>query len=326
MHVIHLTQFGPPEVLVSEEVACPLPGSGEVSIRNEAVGVNFRDTWIRSGAVPAPQGGSLPLVLGNEVGGTVTEVGEGVPVSITGRKVVASTGGSGGYAAYSVARAEDLVAVPTGVAIADATAMFVQGRVALGAFKAAQINPDDRVLILGASGGVGTLLTQLASQSGCSQIIGASGTRAKTALTQSLGATDTAEYRDNSFSHLLDEIASEGVDVVFDGIGGDVAQTAFGHLSTGKGRHVVYGYSSGTPLHVEASTLVPRGLKVLGFGGQATVPGVQTALAQESLNLLAKGVLQPIIGQQFPLSAAAEAHQAIEARETTGKSLLIPAA
>lgn len=324
MQVAMLSRFGPPEVLAPREVPRPTPGPGQVLIRNEAIGVNFRDTWIRSGTVPPPSGSPMPLVPGNEVGGTVTEIGEAVPPHLVGTRVVTSTGGHGGYADYALARHNELVTVPSTVGIGEATSMFVQGRVALGAFRSAQVTPDDRILILGAAGGVGTLLTQLSAHSGARTIIGANGTRAKAALARDSGATHAVDYRDESFSEQLSECAPEGIDVVFDGIGGTAAQTAFGRLATGAGRHVVYGYSSGTPLRIDASTLVPRGVSVLGFGGQATLPGIRTALAQEALELLADATLRPLIGQRFPLSAASSAHRAIEERATSGKTLLLP--
>lgn len=324
MYVAMLSQYGPPDVLVPHEVPCPTPGPGQVLIRNEAIGVNFRDTWIRSGTVPPPPGTSTPLILGNEIGGTITEVGEGVPLALGGTRVVTSTGGSGGYAEYALARAHDLVAVPPTVDIAEATAMFVQGRVALGAFRSAQITPSDRVLILGAAGGVGTLLTQLSAHAGARTIVGANGTQAKASLARGFGATHAVEYRGKTFSEQLHESAPGGIDVVFDGIGGTAAKTAFEHLATGTGRHVVYGYSSGTPLHIDTSTLIPRGISVLGFGGQATLPGNPTALVKESLELLADDTLRTLIGQRYSLTEAKRAHRAIEERTTTGKTLLLP--
>ena len=324
MHAVMLSQFGSPDVLVPHEIACPTPGRGQVLIRNEAVGVNFRDTWIRSGTVPPPPGTSIPLILGNEVGGTVTQVGEGAPLHLEGTRVVTSTGGSGGYAEYALARADDLVTVPSAVDVTDATAMFVQGRVALGAFRAARIAPGDRVLILGAAGGIGILLAQLSAGAGATTIIGANGTQTKASLARGFGATHAIEYREEAFSEQLHEIASEGIDVVFDGVGGDAAETAFEHLATGTGRHVVFGYSSGAPLHVETSTLIARGISVLGFGGQATLPSNRAALVQEGLELLASGALRPLIGQRYSLAEAGRAHRAIEERATTGKTLLFP--
>ena len=324
MHAAVVPRYGTPDVLTPCEVPRPRPGAGQLLIRNEAVGVNFRDTWIRSGAVAPPPGGALPLILGNEVGGTVTDVGEDVPSSFEGAQVVASTGGSGGYADYALARVGDLVRVPSGVDIADATAVFVQGRVALGAFRAAHTGPFERVLILGVAGGVGTLLAQLTARLGATTIIGANRTRAKAALAEPFGVTHPVGYRDESFSERVHQLAPDGIDVVFDGVGGPAAQTAFGHLARGTGRHVAYGYASGTPLTVDTSDLIPRGISVLGFGGQALLPGVNTALVGEVLELLGSGDLRPVIGQRFPLVEANEAHRAIEARNSRGKTLLIP--
>lgn len=324
MRVAMLRDFGPPDVLTCVEVSPPRPGAGQVLIRNEAIGVNFRDTWIRAGTVPASSSASWPLILGNEVGGIIAEIGDGVSRSLIGTRVVTSTGGSGGYAEYALARVQDLFAVPDNVDIDEATAVFVQGRVALGAYRTAQISSADRILILGAAGGVGTLLTQLAAQAGAAAIIGANLTRDRAVLAERFGATHAIEYQEEVFSGQLRAVAPNGVDVVFDGIGGPAAQTAFDHLATGTGRHVVYGYSSGTPLAVDAAALVPRGISLLGFGGQASLPGVQAALVTKAFAHLAEGTIRPVIGQQFPLAEAHLAHQAIEARKTTGKTLLHP--
>lgn len=121
MRAAVVTRFGPPEVLRSFGLPDPSPGPGQVLVRIEVVGVNFRDTWIRAGTVPAPGGASAPLVLGNEVGGAIVEVGDGVPCEFAGRRVVTSTGGSGGCAEYAVARVQDLIEVPDGVDLAEAT-------------------------------------------------------------------------------------------------------------------------------------------------------------------------------------------------------------
>lgn len=323
MKVVSLRRFGAPDVLTFQDVPRPTPKPGQVLVQVEWIGVNFRDTWIRAGAVPPPQGSSMPLILGNEVGGRIVEIGESVSHALIGTKVITPTGGAGGYAQYALAQADSVIAVPPGVDIADATAMFVQGRVALGAFQAAEVKPTDRILILGAAGGIGVLLAQLAAHHKADLIIGANRTQAKAASSKAYGATDAVSYEEH-FSEQLQNIAPEGVDVVFDGIGGTVAHSSFDHLALGTGRQVVYGFSSGTPLTVAASALIPRGVSVRGFGGQAMLPGVQDALVKQALKLLADGTLRPLIGQRFPLSEAHNAHARIEAREAIGKTLLYP--
>lgn len=323
MEVVSLSRFGAPEVLTFHDVPRPAPKPREVLVQVEWIGVNFRDTWIRAGTVPPPQESSIPLILGNEVGGRIVEIGEGVPHALIDTKVITPTGGTGGYAQYALAQANSVITVPPEVDIADATAVLVQGRVALGAFQAAEVKPTDRILILGASGGIGVLLAQLADRHKAEMIIGANRTQAKATLSETYGATAAVGYQEH-FSEQLENIAPEGVDVVFDGIGGTVAHSAFEHLALGTGRQIVYGFSSGTPLSVAASELIPRGVSVRGFGGQAMLPGVQDALVKQALTLLADGALRPLIGQRFPLSDAHDAHARIEARQAIGKTLLYP--
>lgn len=279
----------------------------------EYAGVTFVETRVRAGRGPAAQHRPmLPHVPGNGVGGRVVAVGSGIDPGLVGSAVVATTGGSGGYAELALARVEDTIPLPPGVVLQDAVALLADGRTAVLQHRRAELKPNERVLVTAAGGGVGTLLVQLAAASGATVVGAARGTR-KRELVTSLGA---AVYVDYSRPGWERELLPEGVDVVFDGVGGALGAQAMRAARRGT-RAVLYGMASG------AWTNPPEHVRVVPSSGVPS-PAEIRAAAEEALALAAAGRLRPVIGQTFPLSEAARAHEVIEARATIGKTLLIP--
>jgi NADPH2:quinone reductase len=273
------------------------------------------ETQIRAGRPPhAAMHPRLPVVLGNGVGGVVAAVGPGVDSALLGRRVVGSLDGRGGYAERAATAAMASVEVPAGLAMRDAVALLADGRTALHALRQVELAAGERVLILPAGGGVGTLLVQLARERGAGVLAGAGGTD-KLELARSLGAEDAADYRRPGWSDGID-----GVDVVIDGVGGAVGRAAFERLRRG-GRLLRLGMASGAFAAVAPGDAAARGVTLVE--GPRPTPEALASLTRETLELAAGGRVRPIVGQTFPLARAADAHAAIEARRTLGKTLLV---
>jgi NADPH2:quinone reductase len=307
MRCVTVQAFGPPEVLVAGEAPEPVAGDGEVVVDVELANITFVETQLRAGKAPHPSMlPTLPVILGNGVGGDVV-----------GRRVVTSLGGSGGYAERAVAALERLVEVPDGVAMRDAVALLADGRTALSLMRRARPRNGETVLVEAAAGGVGTLLVQLARNTGALVVALAGGER-KLAIARELGAHVAIDYRADAWVQQVRD-AVGGVDVVFDGVGGHIGLAAFGLLRAG-GRFLPFGMASGSFAPVSAEAAEARGVAVLG--PSAPNPDELVALTRAALEEAAAGRLRPVIGQEYVLEDAAAAHAAIEARATVGKSLL----
>ena len=230
---------------------------------------------------------------------------------------MASLNGTGGYAERAVAPASRLIEVPDGVALRDAVALLADGRTALALARRAGLHAGDTVLIEAAAGGVGTLLVQIARNAGA-RVVALAGQPRKLAIARDLGADLTVDYRRDGWDEQVRDAAGQ-VDVVFDGVGGDIGLAAFGLLGPG-GRFCPFGMASGrfAPVTPELA----RAHQVTVLAGAAASPEELTALVRTALAEAAAGRLRPVIGQEFELDAAAGAHAAIEARATVGKTLL----
>ncbi|MEV6552291.1 zinc-binding dehydrogenase [Streptomyces sp. NPDC051597] len=313
-----MEEFGGPEVLRARQVEDPVPGPGQVLIDVTYASVTFVETQVRSGNGPFGRP-SLPRVPGNGVGGRVVAVGEGADSALLGTVVVATTGGEGGYAERALARADEVVPVPPGLALRDAVALLADGRTALLLFRQAEVQPGEKVLVEAAAGGVGSLLVQLAVHAGA-RVVGAARGDRKAELVVSLGAS-YVDYSRESWLRQVREAAGGGeLDVAFDGVGGAIGTAAAGALRAG-GRISLYGMASGADATLDEDDLAARGIRTLGLFA-APGPAETHRLIGQALRLATEGVLRPVIGQVFPLTAAAKAHAAIEARATLGKTLL----
>jgi NADPH2:quinone reductase len=312
MQAVWLREFGRPDVLAPGEAPDPVAGPGQATVDVVHANITFVETQFRATG-GGPFAAELPMIPGNGVGGVVAAVGEGVDPALTGARVVTSTGGAGGYAERVAVDAAGLIAVPDGLALDSAVALLADGRTATLLTRAAAPGPGERVLVEAAAGGVGTLLVQLAKAAGA-RVVAAAGGERKLGLARALGADECVDYTDPGWTE-----RAGTVDVVFDGVGGDVGRAAFTLLGTG-GRMVSFGLASGSWAGIDEADAAVRGVTLLGLT-RPTPAGLREA-TESALAEAAAGRLRPVIGQRFPLARAADAHAAIEARETVGKTLL----
>ncbi|WP_243717488.1 zinc-binding dehydrogenase [Actinomadura sp. KC345] len=289
----------------------PEPGEGQALVEVEFVNITFVETQMRAGNAPFPMK-EPPVVLGNGVGGVVTAVGPGADAGLVGRRVVSGTGGTGAYAELVAVDAGGMLEVPDGVALDEAVALLADGRTAVMMLRAAEPRPGERVLVEAAAGGVGTLLVQLAKAAGAVVVAAAGGPR-KAELPLGLGADEAVDYREPGWTEKAGKI-----DVVLDGVGGQVAREAFTLLGTG-GRMVSFGLASGEWANIPEEDAASRGVTLVK---PAATPEQLREFTQSALAEAAAGRLKPVIGQRFPLEGAADAHTAIESRSTVGKTLL----
>ncbi|KDN81650.1 zinc-binding dehydrogenase [Kitasatospora cheerisanensis] len=311
MRAVWLREFGGPEVLVPGEAPDPVAGEGQVLIGVAHANLTFVETQFRATGL-GPFTGTVPMIPGNGVGGTVTAVGPGADPALIGRRVISSTGGSGGYAELAAVPAAGLHLVPDGLALDAATALLADGRTARLLLETAAPAPGERVLVLAAAGGVGTLLVQLATAAGL-HVVAAAGGPDKLALAAELGAAETLDYRHPDWT-----AGATPVDLVLDGVGGAVGRAATTLLRNG-GRLLSYGLAGGSWTELPEAEIRARGLTVLGL--RPTPDAVRRATAHVLAEAAAHR-LRPVIGRRFPLARAADAHRAIEARATLGKTLL----
>src|SRR5690606_24204104 len=229
MRAVWLREFGGPEVLVPADTPDPVPGPGQALIDVVFANITFVETQVRAGTGPFPV--ELPMIPGNGVGGVVAAVGPGVDSGLVGRRVVSGTGGSGGYAERVAVDATALVDVPDGLELDQAVALLADGRTALLLARSAEIRAGQRVLVEAAAGGVGSLLVQLAKNAQATVVAAAGGPR-KVEVARELGADVAVDYRQPDWAQRVRQ-AVGGVDIVFDGVGGAVARSAFGLLDKG---------------------------------------------------------------------------------------------
>ncbi|MBS1884700.1 MAG: zinc-binding dehydrogenase [Actinobacteria bacterium] len=313
---ILVRRFGGPEVLQPIEVPIAPPGPGEVAIAVEAASVTFVETQMRAGEAPRPEMlPTLPWVPGNGVAGTVAELGAGVEAALLGTRVVSTTGGAGGYAARALVGAEVPVAIPASLPMDVAAALVADGRTALGLAAAAALAAGERVLVAPAAGGVGSLLVQLANHISA-EVVAAAGGERKLATCRELGAAEIHDYLRAGWSEEV-----EPVDVVLDGVGGEIGSAAFSRLRSG-GRYLPFGAAGGPFAPVDRESASKRSIAIVSSPPPS--PPEHRRRIEDALAAASAGTLAPRIGARLPLAEAAAAHRAIEARATIGKTLLIP--
>ncbi|MEA2482443.1 MAG: NADPH:quinone reductase [Thermoleophilaceae bacterium] len=315
MRAATLNRLGPPEALRVEDVPDPVAAPGHVVIDVAWASVTFVETQVRAGRPPHPAMiPDLPAVLGNGVAGTVAQVGGGVDASWVGRRVVSTTGGRGGYAERVAVSAALLIPVPDGLELRNAAALLADGRTALGLIRTSRLTAGEVMLVEAAAGGVGTCLVQLGRSGGATVIAGV-GSADKFEVAEQLGADLVVDYSAPNWSAEVRR-QFDGLDVVFDGVGGEVGETAVELLRHG-GRLCRYGMARGRYTQVPPSRRDVETLEGLGLP-----PEDWHALSVTALERAASGELRATIGQEYPLDRVADAHAAIEARSTTGKTLL----
>ncbi|HZX39418.1 MAG TPA: zinc-binding dehydrogenase [Streptomyces sp.] len=321
MRVAQVKEFGGPDVLVTTEVPDPVAGPGEAVVAVSAVDTIFVETEIRSGTFGEHFPVQPPYVPGGGVAGTVRAVGEGVDEAWIGRRVITSLGFSGGYAEQAVASAAKLVPIPDGLDLHEAAALVHDGVTAMALLESTGLGAGHRVLILGASGGMGTLLVQLAKAVGA-EVVGVARGELKTSLVRELGADAVVDATSPDWvARARTALGPSGADVVLDGVGGDLGLAAF-PLTADGGRFSAHGAPTGGFAPVDAAEAERRGIRLLGIADVQLSDEEYVRLAAKALTQAASGRLHPVIGGEFPLERASEAHAAIEGRGLRGKVLL----
>ena len=326
MHAIRLHEFGPPDNLLFEQVADPVPADDQVRVAVEASGVHLIDTVIRRGIArgpyPLPQ---LPMTPGREVAGVVDATGPNVDETWLGRRVVAHLGQrNGGYAQRAVAPVGALHEVAPRLSPDVAVAMIGTGRTAVGILDIAAIKPDDVVLITAAAGGLGSLFVQAVERAGATAV-GLSGGGAKTDRVAALGAAVAVDYLEPDWpDRVRKALDDRSPTVVLDGVGGAIGRATTDLLGAG-GRLVQFGWSSGEPVPISAEESAARGITVEGEIGAriAQRPGGMRDLEARALDNAANAVWTPSL-TRFGLAQASAAHTALETRATVGKTVLVP--
>ncbi len=322
-HAIRIHQTGGPEVLCWEAVDLPAPAPGEATVRHHAVGLNYIDTYHRTGLYPLP----LPSGIGLEGAGVVEAVGEGVTEVKVGDRVAYAGGPIGAYAEVRNIPAHRLLILPDSIGFDTGAAMMLQGLTAAYLLrKTYRVQPGDAVLIHAAAGGVGLIACQWAKALGAT-VIGTVGSPAKAELARAHGCDHVINYATENFTQRVRDITGgEGVAVVYDGVGKDTFTGSLDSLRP-MGMMVSYGNASGPVPPVDLILLSQKGSLFI------TRPTLMTYTAQradllelgrELFDRVASGQLRIEVNQRYALRDAAQAHRDLEARKTTGSTILLP--
>lgn len=320
MRAIEVKQNGGPEELRLVEVPDPQPGPGQLVVEVAAAGVNYIDTYQRSGAYPLP----LPLYLGSEGAGTVTAVGPDVADFEVGDHVAWATG-SGAYAEKAVVAAVNAVPVPAGVSDEVAAAVLLQGVTAQYLVTDThRISAGGTAVVHAAAGGVGLLLTQMVKLRG-GRVVATVSTPDKAQLARGAGADEVVDYAE--FAAAARRFTDgRGVDVVYDGVGAATFDQSLDALRP-RGLMVLYGASSGAVPPFDPQVLNRKGSLFLTRPTMAHYIATRAELlsrTDEIFGWIAAGKLDVRVGARYPLDQAGQAHTDLQARRTTGKLLLVP--
>jgi NADPH2:quinone reductase len=319
---IRIHAHGGPEVMRWEDVPTPEPAAGQALIAQEAVGLNYIDVYFRTGLYKAP---SMPLVIGMEGAGTVLSVGPGVDTVRAGDRV-AYAGPIGAYAARRVIAADRLVALPDAIDFPTAAAMMLQGLTAQYLLRRThRVQPGDTVVVHAAAGGVGLILCQWARHLGV-RVIGVVSSEAKAEMAREHGATHVVIGTDTLAAEVRRITDGAMVPVVYDSVGRDSFAASLDCLAP-LGTMVTFGNASGPVPPVDPSVLASKGSLFLTRPTLATYAAKRAdleAMAAELFEVVASGAVRIRVNQTYALSEAAEAHRALEARRTTGSTVLIP--
>ncbi len=319
---IRIHENGGPEVMRWEDVPTPEPASGQALIVHEAVGLNYIDVYFRTGLYKAP---SMPLIIGMEGAGVVLSVGAEVTTVKAGDRV-AYAGPIGAYAAKRVIAADRLLVLPDAIDFRTAAAMMLQGLTAQYLLRRThQVQPGETLVVHAAAGGVGLIMCQWAKHLGA-HVIGVVSSAAKAELARRHGA----EHVVIGLATLADDVkritGGAMVPVVYDSVGKDSFAASLDCLAP-LGLMVSFGSASGPVPPVEPALLGSKGSLFLTRPSLPTYSARRVdleAMAAELFDVVSSGAVQIRVNQSWPLSEAAEAHRALEARQTTGSTVLIP--
>ncbi|HEV2746802.1 MAG TPA: quinone oxidoreductase [Allosphingosinicella sp.] len=318
-----LRETGGPEVLEAEAMAIPEAGAGELLVRHEAVGLNFIDTYHRSGLYPL----SLPSGLGSEAAGMVEAVGEGVADFREGDRIGYFSGPLGAYATHRAIAADRVVRLPDGIGAETAAAAMLKGCTAeFLVERCARVAAGHTVLVHAAAGGVGSILVLWLKAAGAT-VIAHAGSAEKAAAAAGSGADHALSCPLEALAGAVRELTGgKGVEVVFDGVG--AASWAASLASVAKrGLLVTYGNASGPVPPFRALDLTKAGSIFVTrptLADYVATPAEMTRSAARLFEMIGNGTIAVRVGARYRLQDAADAHRALEARATTGSTLLVP--
>lgn len=325
MHAVEVAATGGPEVLTLVDRPQPSPAAGQVLIQAEAVGVNYIDTYFRSGVYPA----ELPFVVGGEAAGTVAEIGAGVTTLDAGDRVVTAAA-SGAYAQYCTAPAALVAPIPEAVDSDVAAAVLLKGMTAHYLLKSVYpVQPGDTVLLHAGAGGVGLILTQWATDLGA-RVITTVSTPAKAELSRRAGAVEVLDYPSDdaaAFGARIRELTDgAGVAAVYDGVGAATFDASLASLAV-RGTLALFGAASGAVPPVDPQRLNAAGSVYLTRPNLAHFTRTEQEFswrAGELFDAIATGSIEVTVSRRYPLAEAADAHRDLQARRTTGSIVLVP--
>jgi NADPH:quinone reductase len=321
-HAIRIHSLGGPEVLRWEQVEVGEPGRGEVRLRHSAIGLNFIDVYERTGLYPV----QLPAILGKEGAGVVEALGAGVRQLKVGDRVAYSAQSSGAYSEARVLPAERLVRIPDNVSDQQAAAMMLKGlTVQMLLRQTWRLRKNEFALVHAAAGGVGSIMVQWAHHLGA-RVIAVVSSEAKATLVRELGADHVVLSGDNWVEQVRAATGGQGVHVVYDSVGKDTFTGSLDCLRP-RGLMVSFGNASGPVPPVAPLELTRRGSLFLTRPTLFHYIPTRATLAraaQELFDVVGRGIVKVHIGQTYPLQDAARAHADLEARRTTGSTVLLP--
>lgn len=324
MHAVEVAETGGPEVLRYVEKPTPAPGPGEVLIKADAIGVNYIDTYFRSGIYPR----QLPYVVGTEVCGTVAAVGDDVAAISIGDRVVTANA-LGAYAEYSVAPADFVAYVPESVPSDAVASSLLKGMTAHYLIKSVyQVQPRDYLLVHAGAGGVGLILTQWATSLGA-RVITTASTPEKAELSRRAGSVEVLDYPEGpeEFAEGVRTLTNgRGVAAVYDGVGASTFDASLACLAV-RGTLALFGASSGAVPPVDPQRLSAAGSIYLirpSLVHFIRTPDEFAWRAGEVLDAIADGSIVITVGGHYPLAESDRAHSDLQGRRTTGSIVLLP--
>ena len=323
-YAITLDECGGSDVLKTTDIDMPSAGDNVVVVHHEAVGLNFIDVYFRTGLYPIA---SFPTVIGMEGAGTVSSIGGGVNDFNVGDRVAYAALPTGAYASDRAIRADALVKLPDSISFEQAAAMMLQGMTVQYLIRQTyRVEPGETVLFHAAAGGVGLIACQWLKQLGAT-VIGTVGSEEKAALAKANGCDHTILYKNEDVASRVKELTEgKGVPVVYDSIGQSTLEASLDSLSP-RGLLVSYGNASGPVTDFNFGTLAAKGSLYVTRPTLMTYtanPADMRAMAGELFDLVGSGKINVSINQRFALNEVAKAHDALEGRETTGSTILIP--
>lgn len=323
-HAIRVHGYGGPEVLKWDQVEVGGPGPGEVRIRQTAVGLNYIDVYHRTGLYPQP---SVPFTLGMEGAGVVTAVGEGIKDLKIGRRV-AYASEIGAYAEERLLAADRVVRLPAGIDDQVAASIMLKGLTAHYLLRRTyKVGPETTLLFHAAAGGVGLIACQWAASLGA-KVIGTVGSAGKALIARAHGCSHVINYREEDFvTMVMAYTEGQGVDVVYDSIGKDTFPASLDCLKP-LGTWVSFGQASGPVTEFKISLLAQKGSLYAtrpSLGDYTATRKDLVAAANELFEVVMSGKVRISVNQTYPLAEAARAHRDLEARLTTGSTVLLPA-